>query len=199
MRGVILVVEDDAAQSRAIARMLGGHTARIARTAEEAIAVLSSGEQITAALIDIGLPGFSGLDLLARMQATHPRVPAIIVSAHNNPEFINTACRLGARYLVKPINRDDLSASLEHALPPAEPPPVALAELTREYALSKRESEVLAMSLQGLRRDVIRDRLGISESTVKKIVTRLLRKCRATSLRDIGAGRSSTVNGAAEQ
>jgi DNA-binding NarL/FixJ family response regulator len=54
-----------------------------------------------------------------------------------------------------------------------------------KHGLSRRESEVLALALEGLRRDVIRTRLGIRETTVKKTVARLLRKCGAASLREI--------------
>ena len=67
----------------------------------------------------------------------------------------------------------------------SNPPRIDVSALIAKHGLSRRESEVLTLALEGLRRDVIRSRLGIRETTVKKTVARLLRKCGATSLREI--------------
>jgi DNA-binding NarL/FixJ family response regulator len=188
----VLVVEEDAIQRHALMRALAGRELRCVETGEEAICVLRSEASVSAAIINIGSLGADGLELLLRVRAQRPALPVVVLSARVDPECVNTASRLSAWILCEPTRDDDLRGVIDRLAVEAVAPssvisrPPSIAVLIKEYGLSRRESEVLEMSLQGLRRDVIRERLGICESAVKKIVTRLLRKCGAESLRQLG-------------
>lgn len=182
----ILIVEDDPVQRRGFIRCLAGYHAHGVATAEEALERLLGDEPLAAAVIDVGLPGMSGLELLERVRPVRPRLPVVMLTGHLDRDLINRACRLGAWYLCKPVAASELAQvvgqvqSIELHAPRAD-----LSELIVKHGLSRRESQVLALALEGLRRDVIRTRLGIRETTVKKTVARLLRKCGAASLREI--------------
>jgi DNA-binding NarL/FixJ family response regulator len=182
----ILVVEDDPAQRRALARQLVRYRIESAATAEAALDRLLGGEPFAAAVIDIGLPGKTGLELLERIRPSRPNLPVVILTAHLDRDAINRASRLCAWYLCKPVNTVELDELIGRACRfDSRAPAINVPAITARYALSPRESEVLTLALEGLRRDVIRQRLGIRETTVKKTVARILRKCSAASLRDI--------------
>jgi DNA-binding NarL/FixJ family response regulator len=182
----IVIVEDDPAQRRALMRALVGYHVHAATNAEEALERLLGDEPIAAAVIDLGLPGMSGLELLERIRPHRPKLPVVLLTALLDRECINRACRLGAWYLCKPISATELAQVISqvHRFE-VHPPRAELSALIVKHGLSRRESQVLALALEGLRRDVIRSRLGIRETTVKKTVARLLRKCGASSLREI--------------
>jgi DNA-binding NarL/FixJ family response regulator len=182
----ILIVEDDSTQRRALMRSLAAYRTHAVASAEEALERLLGDEPLAAAVIDIGLPGMSGLDLLEQIRATRPTLPVVLLTAMVDRESINRACRLGAWYLCKPVTATELAQVVSQVhLFEVHPPLAELSALIVKHGLSRRESQVLSLALEGLRRDVIRSRLGIRETTVKKTVARLLRKCGATSLREI--------------
>jgi FixJ family two-component response regulator len=182
----ILIVEDDSAQRRALMRWLAGYNAQAVASAEEALERLLGDEPLAAAVIDVGLPGLSGLDLVEQFRPRRPTLPVILLTGMLDRDCINRACRLGAWYLCKPITANELAQVISqvHRFE-MHPPKAELSALIVKHGLSRRESQVLALALEGLRRDVIRTRLGIRETTVKKTVARLLRKCGASSLREI--------------
>jgi DNA-binding NarL/FixJ family response regulator len=181
----ILVVAGDSALRFAFARSLARYHMHSVATAGEALDRLTAGEPIAAAVIDIG-PDLSGLDLLERIRPVRANLPAVVLVDQLDRERINRAARLGAWCLCKPVSAVELEEVVGQALR-FEPhtPRIDVTALIAKHGLSRRESEVLTLALEGLRRDVIRTRLGIRETTVKKTVARLLRKCGAASLREI--------------
>jgi DNA-binding NarL/FixJ family response regulator len=182
----VVLVEDDPSQRRAFVRSLAGYQVYAVATAEEALERLRTSEPVAAAVIDLGLPGMSGLELLEQIRPARPTLPVVLLTGLLDRECINRACRLGAWYLCKPVTGSELAqvVSQIHRFE-VHPPRAELSALIVKHGLSRRESQVLALALEGLRRDVIRTRLGIRETTVKKTVARLLRKCGASSLREI--------------
>jgi len=182
----ILVVEDDPAQLRALTRQLSSYRVSTVASAEAALDVLRGLEPISAAVVDIGLPGMSGLELVEQIRQSRPRLPIVMLTACLDRDSVNRAARLGAWYLCKPVAAAELEEVLARLTrQEAQSKRIDVAPIIAKYALSPREAEVLGLALQGLRRDVIRQRLGIRETTVKKTVARLLRKCGAASLREI--------------
>jgi two-component system nitrate/nitrite response regulator NarL len=182
----ILVVAGDSALRFAFGRSLARYQTHSVATAGEALDRLSAGEPIAAAVIDIGLPDMSGLELLERIRAGRTNLPVVVLTDQLDRENINRAARLGAWCLCKPVAAVEVEEVVGQALR-FEPhtPRIDVSALIAKHGLSRRESEVLTLALEGLRRDVIRTRLGIRETTVKKTVARLLRKCGAASLREI--------------
>jgi DNA-binding NarL/FixJ family response regulator len=182
----ILVVEDDELQRRGLVRYLAKYSVQSVASAEEALDRLLGTEPLGAAVIDVGLPGMSGLDLLERVRPSRTTLPVVLLTGYLDREYVNRASRLGAWYLCKPVSAGELEEVLGRARrAETKPARVDLSALVVKHGLSRRESEVLALAVEGLRRDVIRSRLGIRETTVKKTVARLLRKCGAASLREI--------------
>jgi DNA-binding NarL/FixJ family response regulator len=182
----ILVVAGDPALRFSFVRSLARYRAQSVATGGEALDRLLAGDPIAAAVIDVGLPDMSGLDLLERIRPARPTLPVVLLAEHLDRERVNRAARLGAWHLCKPVTASELEEVVGQALRfEVHTPRLDVSALIAKHGLSRRESEVLALALEGLRRDVIRSRLGIRETTVKKTVARLLRKCGATSLREI--------------
>jgi two-component system response regulator FixJ len=184
--GAVLVVEDDLPVQRSLERWFQKLSPVVAaRTAAEAQAVVRSETPLAGALIDARLPDGSGLELLAEIRARDRTLPVVIMSAHLDRDVVNRTFLLHAHYVNKPLLAPELERvgdwMREHQVP-ITPTPETLAI---RFSLTRRESELLALSLRGLRRDVIRERLGIRESTIKKTVSRLLRKFDACSLREV--------------
>jgi FixJ family two-component response regulator len=110
---MVAIVDDDELVRKALQGLMKavGFTARAFASAEE---FLKSGQQQhTACLIaDIRMPGMSGLDLQARLNAEQCRIPIIFITAHGDTNMRMQALRAGAvEFLAKPFNDDVL---LEH-------------------------------------------------------------------------------------
>src|SRR5690349_18205822 len=106
----LLVVDDEPDVHYSFKRILTGRRIDLleARTAEEALKVLARDEP-TAALVDVRLPGMSGVDLLRRIKADHPRLPVVIMTAHASTDVTITSMREGAFDSIrKPFDVDQL-------------------------------------------------------------------------------------------
>lgn len=104
----VLVVDDDAHIQRTLEIMLqaDGREVVTAGSGEEALELLES-TPVEIALVDLQLPGMSGTDLLDRLRERHPRVAAIIITAHGSIENAVQAMRKGAfDYITKPFGPD---------------------------------------------------------------------------------------------
>ena len=115
---VVAIVDDDAAVRIALEGLLrsAGLTARAFKSAEEFI---ESGHQFqTACLIaDIRMPGMSGLELQAKLNAEHCRIPMIFITAHGDAQMRMQALRAGAvEFLAKPFNDEALIETVRAAL-----------------------------------------------------------------------------------
>src|ERR1700758_1645589 len=115
---MVAVVEDDESYRAAVRRLLksAGLSVRSFASAEE---FLKSGQQQeTGCLIaDIRMPGMSGLDLQAKLNAEHCPIPIIFITAHGDEEMRLQAMRAGAvRFLAKPFDGTDLLESVRMAL-----------------------------------------------------------------------------------
>jgi FixJ family two-component response regulator len=114
----VAIVDDDAAVRIALEGLLrsAGLIARAFRSAEEFI---GSGQQFqTACLIaDIRMPGMSGLELQANLNAAHCRIPIVFITAHGDAQMRMQALRAGAvEFLAKPFNDEVLLETVRAAL-----------------------------------------------------------------------------------
>lgn len=115
---LILCVEDDEQIRRLISHVLedSGHDCVSVDSAEAARRVLDE-RPFAVVLCDIGLPGKSGLDLVAEIGRTHPHVATVMVTGRNDPEIADTALKLGAYgYLTKPFEPNQLLIDVTNAL-----------------------------------------------------------------------------------
>src|ERR1700723_1458552 len=115
---LVAIVDDDDLMRSALQGMLKsvGLRSRAFASAEE---FLKSGEQHqTACLIaDIRMPGMSGLELQARLNAEHCRIPTIFITAHGDAKMRMQALRAGAvEFLAKPFDDEALLGSVRAAL-----------------------------------------------------------------------------------
>lgn len=140
-------------------------------------------------LLDLKMPGTSGLSGLAYLRGQHPTLPVVVVSAHEDPDLIYRTIDLGASgFIPKSVDLEVLLAALTSILagdvwlPPGLPPRrQAAAEAEREFgqrlaALTPQQYRVLCLMTEGLLNKQIADRLDVSEATVKAHVTAILRK-----------------------
>jgi FixJ family two-component response regulator len=115
---LVAIVDDDESVRSALQGLMKavGLTARAFASAEE---FLNSGHQNhTACLIaDIRMPGMSGLDLQARLNSEHRRIPIIFITAHGDTNMRMQALRAGAvEFLAKPFSDDVLLDQVRAAL-----------------------------------------------------------------------------------
>ena len=203
-----LVVEDDPAMRERLAYVLstlGCDEPQIA-WADSVMAAkeLLEDRDFGVALVDIGLPDGSGVELIGWMQAHRPRVPAVVVSAWRTEEVIFAALRAGAiGYLLK--ERDDLELSIalrsiEQGGAPIDP---AIARRILGWiaaqqtslsavlasdapsplpvALTPRERKILELVSQGLSNRDMAESLSISRLTVECHTKNIYRKLAVTS------------------
>ena len=115
---VVAIVDDDGSMRSALQGLLKA-VGLASRTFESAEDFLGSGHQRdTACLIaDIRMPGMSGLELQARLNAQHCRIPTIFITAHGDEEMRLQALRAGAvEFLPKPFDDEILVESVRAAL-----------------------------------------------------------------------------------
>ena len=117
----ILIVEDDHAIRKMEERLLeaAGYTTSQAGTAEEALEALALGEPPDLALVDVMMPGLSGLELSRKMKddARLKGVPIIFVTARADAESMNAGFKAGGvLYLAEPFNSKKLLAMVKAVL-----------------------------------------------------------------------------------
>jgi FixJ family two-component response regulator len=115
---LVAIVDDDDLMRNALQGLLRAVGLR-SRTFASAEEFLNSGQQHeTACLIaDIRMPGISGLELQARLNAEHCRIPTIFITAHGDSQMRMQALRSGAvEFLTKPFDDEALLESVQAAL-----------------------------------------------------------------------------------
>ena len=114
----IAIVDDDRWMRRSLERLLksAGLTARSFASAEDYLNA-SNHDEFGCIILDIGLPGMSGLDLDRRLAAEENRLPVVFVSAHDEPEVRQEAAQAGAvAFLGKPYDDNALLDAVHTAL-----------------------------------------------------------------------------------
>jgi FixJ family two-component response regulator len=115
----IAVLDDEPAYRQALSRLLksyGLHVQPFA-TSEEFFAAAAA-QPFACLLLDLHMPGTSGLDVLAAIKAHGLPTPVIMMTGHDQPNSATTARALGAaNYLLKPLDESVLLAALHEAVP----------------------------------------------------------------------------------
>ena len=130
-------------------------------------------------LMDLRLPGMSGLEALRAMRQENPQAKCLVLTTYEGDEDIHQALAGGALgYIIKGMSHQTLVDALRrvHCGLRFLPPPVvrSLADRTPNSDLSPREREVLALMVHGKSNKEIADSLGITEATVKCHVSVIL-------------------------
>jgi len=117
-RGTVFLVDDDEALRRATTRLLGacGFAVRAFGSAEEFLAGYATGDE-GCVLLDVCMPGQSGLDLQRTLESRGDPLPIVFLSGHADAPIRAQALKHGAfEFLQKPVREDELIAALERAL-----------------------------------------------------------------------------------
>jgi FixJ family two-component response regulator len=141
-------------------------------------------------ILDLSLPGFSGLDLQKRIANERTDMPIIFITGHGDIPSTVQAMKAGAvEFLTKPFTNDALLDAIRQALErsrTAVDKGAALQQLRDLYgSLSPREQQVMALVVSGLLNKQVGGELGISEITVKAHRGQVMRKMKAESLPDL--------------
>jgi FixJ family two-component response regulator len=189
-RPVVHLVEDDELSRRAAARLLtaAGHEVR---TYESSAAFLARTPAAPGCLVlDLRLPGLSGLELQERLAADGAPLPIVFLTGHGEVRQSVQAMKAGAiDFLTKPVNGDDLLAAVARALSRDADQRAGLArhdEAQQRYErLTPREREVFAYVIGGALNKQTAAALGTTEHTVKVHRSRVMAKLGAGSVADL--------------
>ena len=185
------VVDDDASMRRSLARLLGGagHEVAFYATAEEFLAV--AGSSLTGCiLLDLRLPGSSGLELQDRLVERGCSAPVVFLTGHGDVPASVRAMKGGAvDFLQKPVAADELLAAVASALARDAAARRHLGDLAELRALaatlSDRQREVWLRVARGQLNKQIAYDLGLVERTVKLHRAKAMGKLRARSTADL--------------
>ncbi|HYB53526.1 MAG TPA: response regulator, partial [Thermoanaerobaculia bacterium] len=182
---------DDSSFRVAICRLLraAGYRVREYASAGEFL-MTDSAEEPGCILLDLRMPGPSGLDLQESLAKREPSLPIIFLTAHGDVPLSVRAMKGGAAdFLAKPVLRGELLAAIDSALTKDAAQRAARSELLSLRscydALSPREREVLQYVVAGRLNKQIASVLGTSERTVKAHRARVMEKMRASSVADL--------------
>ncbi len=187
---VVHLVEDHDSSRKATARVLrtAGHPVEVYASADEFLAEMPAGPGCL--VLDLKLPGPSGLDLQERLTTAENPMPVVFLSGHGNVPKTARAMKAGAvDFLAKPVSAPALLEAVARALvKDAEDRAVRARkrEVRRRYeSLTPREREVLAYVIGGQLNKQTAFELGTSEHTIKVHRRRLMQKLEADSVADL--------------
>jgi FixJ family two-component response regulator len=191
--GTVLVIDDDPSIRNALGDLFASVGLRVELFGSPLEFLRSTLPDTPSCLVlDVRLPGKSGLDFQHELNAANVRLPIIFLTGYGDIPMSVRAMRAGAvEFLTKPFHDQDLLDAVQMALQRddvARAEAKFLAILNRRYeSLTPREREVMALLIMGKRNKQIAGTLGTSEVTVKVHRTNLMRKMEASSLVDLAA------------
>jgi len=191
MRGedsIVFIIDDDQSMRDALTRLLGtvGLRAQAFETPQEFLNTKRP-DIPTCLVLDVRLPGVSGLDLQREVADVDPPIQIVFITAHGDIPMTVQALKAGAvDFLTKPFRDQQLLDAVQHAIDRdriARHRRAQLAELRRRYeSLTQREREVITLVVAGLLNKQIAAQLRTSEATVKAHRAQLMRKMEAESV-----------------
>jgi len=146
------------------------------------------GENVDLVLLDLSMPGVSGLSGLIALRGMNPSVPVSVVSAHDDPETIRRALDLGASgFISKSASMEEIRRAVRMMLDGdvytpenidlgAEADPEIADLIQRLQMLTPQQTRVLGMLAEGLLNKQIAYELNVSEATIKAHVSAILQK-----------------------
>lgn len=191
--GFTFVIADDhplfrGALKEALAGMGPGSNLLEAGDFESVKSLIVGKDDIDLVLLDLTMPGASGLSGLVSLRGLDSSVPIVVVSAHDDPATIRRALELGASgFISKSASMDDIRGAVRLVLDGgvAAPEGIELGEegdpeisnlIARLQTLTPQQSRVLGMLAEGLLNKQIAYELNVSEATIKAHVSAVLQK-----------------------
>jgi len=188
----VAIVDDEESVARSTAALLEAHDheTSIHLSGEAFLGALPAIPQCCV-LLDLLMPGMSGLEVQERLRAEGQSYPVVVLTAHGDVKAAVTAMKRGAvDFLEKPCSNEALLDAIDsgvNVLRRADylTPKKRIEALQRIQRLTTREREVLARLVDGKINKVIAHELGISQRTVEIHRARIKSKLEARSLADI--------------
>jgi FixJ family two-component response regulator len=187
----VFVIDDDPSVRKATERLIKSVGLRV-MTFASALEFLKSARPDSPAclVLDIRLPGLSGLDLQRELAERHVRIPIIFITGHGDIPMSVQAMKSGAvEFLTKPFRDQGLLDAIRQAIERdriARRQQAEIAELRgRLDRLTPREKEVMTLVTRGLLNKQIAGELGTTEKTIKVHRAQVMQKMQAASLADL--------------
>lgn len=188
---IVFVIDDDASVREALKSLF--------RSVGLQVAVFASGPEFlrtelpdapSCLVLDVRLPGLSGLDFQTELERSDIHVPIIFMTGHGDIPMTVRAIKAGAlEFLTKPFRDQDMLDAVQLALErdrARRETETAVSRLRASFGtLTPREQEVMTLVTAGLMNKQIAAELGVSEITVKVHRGHVTRKMRARSLADL--------------
>jgi FixJ family two-component response regulator len=188
---IVFVVDDDASIRDAVKSLLKsvGLRAEVFGSTEEFLN--AARPQIPSCLVlDVRLPGMSGLDFQQELEKLGIQIPIIFVTAHGDIPMTSRAMKAGAiEFLPKPFQKQELLDAISQALQrdrAMRDEEAGLSRLRlRHESLTEREREVMGLVVTGLMNKEVAAKLGVTEITIKVHRGHVMQKMKADSLADL--------------
>lgn len=177
-RDTVFIVDDDASIRDAVSLLLSlhGHATACFANAEDFLGALQP-DWRGCLVLDLRMPGMSGLDLQRKLREGGPALPVVIITAHGDVAAAREAFLADAvDFIEKPFDSDQLLKAVNTALAGGAVSSAAPANRAGPSPLSAREREVMGLMVQGLHNRRIAEELGISPRTVEVHKARVLEK-----------------------
>jgi FixJ family two-component response regulator len=200
---IVFVVEDDAAMRRALNNLFQSVGLEVELFGSASEMLQNKLPDVASCLVlDIRLPGLSGLDFQIELAKANIHIPIIFMTGHGDIPMTVRAMKGGAvDFLTKPFREQDMldavRAAIERDRKRREADKIVADLQIRFETLTSREREILAFVTSGLMNKQIAAQLGLAEITVKIHRGHIMRKMGAKSLADLV--RSAEALGIASQ
>ena len=192
----VLVVDDHPVVrqgTRGILESAGLEVVGEAGTAEDALELLADTVP-DIVLVDVRLPGASGIELVAELKRRQPAAKAIVLSSYGDPSYVTAALEAGANgYLLKTSSDDELVSAIRSAalgatvLDSSVSAGLVSSRPATMQLLTDREHEIVELVIKGLPNKVIAHELAVSKSTVDAHLGHLFRKLGVSSRAELVA------------